>query len=51
MDGARIDRILKGKNYQNLISKSTFFSKCITYAPYTHFAICPDDLMINEEGC
>jgi len=35
MDGARIDRITKGKNYQNLISKSVFFSKCIAYAPFT----------------
>lgn len=35
MDGARLDRIRKGKNYQKIISKSAFFPKCITYAPYT----------------
>ena len=35
MDGARMDRITKGKNYKNLISKSVFFSKCIAYAPFT----------------
>jgi len=35
MDGARVDRIVKGKNYQELIEKSSFFPKVITYAPYT----------------
>ena len=35
MDGARVDRIVKGKNYQKLIDKSSFFPKMITYAPYT----------------
>jgi arylsulfatase A-like enzyme len=35
MDGARVDRIKKGKNYQNIIKKSTFFSKVVAYAPYT----------------
>lgn len=35
MDGARVDRIINGINYKKLISKSTFFPKVITYAPYT----------------
>ncbi|MEM2160076.1 MAG: sulfatase-like hydrolase/transferase [Candidatus Nitrosotenuis sp.] len=35
MDGARPDRIIKGKNYHDLIIKSTFFSKVIAYAPFT----------------
>ena len=35
MDGARLDRIIHGKNYSNLIKNSTFFPKTITYAPYT----------------
>ena len=35
MDGARVDRIIKGKNYLKLIKNSSFFSKTITYAPYT----------------
>ena len=39
MDGARLDRIVNGKNYSNLISNSTFFPKTITYAPYTIAAL------------
>ena len=35
MDGARVDRIVKGKNYSKLIKDSSFFPKTITYAPYT----------------
>lgn len=35
IDGARRDNILSGKNYKNLIDKSAFFSKTITYAPFT----------------
>ena len=35
MDGAREDRISNAKNYKNLISQSAFFSKVITYAPFT----------------
>jgi len=35
MDGARVDRIIKGKNYKKIISQSAFFSKVITYAPFT----------------
>jgi len=35
MDGAREDRMLNYKNYANLISQSAFFSKVITYAPFT----------------
>lgn len=35
MDGARVDRIKKGKNYQKIIQNSTFFPKVIAYAPYT----------------
>lgn len=35
IDGARVDRILKGKNYSNLIRNSAFFSKVIAYAPFT----------------
>lgn len=35
IDGARVDRIVKGKNYKNLINKSSFFSKVIAYAPFT----------------
>ena len=35
MDGARHDRIIHGKNYKKLISKSAFFSKVIAYAPFT----------------
>ena len=35
MDGARVDRILKGENYQKAIKNSTFFSKVIAYAPFT----------------
>ena len=35
IDGARIDRIVKGQNYQKIIAQSAFFPKCITYAPYT----------------
>lgn len=35
MDGARVDRIIKGKNYKKIIEKSSFFSKVIAYAPYT----------------
>ena len=35
MDGARVDRILNGKYYNELIKKSAFFSKIIAYAPYT----------------
>lgn len=39
IDGARLDRIIKGKNYSNLIENSTFFPKTITYAPYTIAAL------------
>ena len=39
MDGARVDRIVKGENYSNLIANSTFFPKTITYAPYTIAAL------------
>jgi len=39
MDGARLDRIVTGKNYSNLITNSTFFSHTITYAPYTIAAL------------
>jgi len=39
MDGARLDRIVTGKNYSNLISNSAFFPKTITYAPYTIAAL------------
>mgnify|MGYP003337708815 FL=1 len=35
MDGARADHIVKGRNYSKLINKSSFFSKVITYAPFT----------------
>jgi arylsulfatase A-like enzyme len=35
MDGARADRIIKGKNYKKIISQSAFFPKVITYAPFT----------------
>lgn len=35
MDGARLDYILSGKNYKDLIKKGTFFSKVIAYAPFT----------------
>lgn len=35
MDGAREDRMFNSKNYKNLISQSAFFSKVITYAPFT----------------
>ena len=35
IDGARVDRIKNGKNYKNIIQKSTFFPNVITYAPYT----------------
>lgn len=35
IDGARVDRILKSKKYENIINQSTFFSKVIAYAPYT----------------
>ena len=35
IDGARQDRIINGENFQKLISNNTFFSKVITYAPFT----------------
>lgn len=35
MDGARRDNILSSNNYKNLLEKSAFFSKTITYAPFT----------------
>ena len=35
VDGARLDRIVRGKHYQELIKKSSFFPKAIAYAPYT----------------
>jgi len=35
VDGARVDRIVSGKNYSKIIKKSAFFSRVITYAPYT----------------
>ena len=35
VDGARVDRIVKGKNYSDLINNSAFFPKTIAYAPYT----------------
>jgi len=39
MDGARADKIPFGKNYSKVISKSAFFPKTITYAPYTIAAL------------
>ncbi len=39
VDGARLDRIVTGKNYSNLISNGAFFPKTITYAPYTIAAL------------
>jgi len=39
MDGARLDRIVNGKNYSTLINNGTFFPKTITYAPYTIAAL------------
>ncbi len=39
MDGARLDRIINGKNYSNLIKNSIFFPKTVTYAPYTIAAL------------
>lgn len=39
MDGARSDHIVNGKNYSKLIKKSAFFSKVITYAPFTIAAL------------
>jgi len=39
MDGARVDHIVNGANYSKLIEKSLFFSKVITYAPYTIAAL------------
>jgi arylsulfatase A-like enzyme len=39
MDGARSDKIPLGKNYGDLIKKSAFFPKTITYAPYTIAAL------------
>ena len=39
MDGARVDRIEKGKNYCDLVNESAFFSKTITFAPYTIAAL------------
>ena len=39
MDGARVDHIVNGTNYSKLIEKSLFFSKVITYAPYTIAAL------------
>lgn len=35
MDGARLDRIVRGVHYKKLIEKSVFFSKVIAYAPFT----------------
>ncbi len=35
IDGARQDRIVKGKNYDKLISNNAFFPNVITYAPFT----------------
>jgi arylsulfatase A-like enzyme len=35
MDGARVDHIVFGKNYNNIIKKSAFFSRVVAYAPYT----------------
>lgn len=35
IDGARVDRIVNGRNYDKIIKKSTFFSRVIAYAPYT----------------
>lgn len=35
IDGARVDRILNGQNYNKIIKKSAFFSRVIAYAPYT----------------
>ncbi len=39
IDGARADRIPNGKNFKKIINKSCFFSKVITYAPYTIAAL------------
>ncbi len=39
MDGARLDRIVNGKNYSELIKNGAFFPKTITYAPYTIAAL------------
>jgi arylsulfatase A-like enzyme len=35
IDGARFDRIVNGNFYKKFIENSAFFSKTITYAPYT----------------
>jgi len=35
IDGARIDRIRKFKNFNKLINQGVFFSQVIAYAPYT----------------
>ena len=35
MDGARLDRIVRGNYYSKLIQNSLFFPKTITYAPFT----------------
>jgi len=35
IDGARVDRIIKGRHYRKIIENSAFFSKVIAYAPYT----------------
>lgn len=35
IDGARVDRIVNGKNYKKIIKSSAFFSRVIAYAPYT----------------
>ena len=39
IDGARVDRIVQGKNYCKLIEKSAFFQTTITYAPFTIAAL------------
>jgi arylsulfatase A-like enzyme len=35
IDGARVDRIMQFKSFQQLKSLGSFFSQVITYAPYT----------------
>jgi len=35
IDGARVDRIVNGKNYKKIIKNSALFSRVIAYAPYT----------------
>lgn len=53
LDGARVDRIKKIPNFNNLISKGTLFRTMITYAPSTiasHYAIFSGTYG-SENGC